>query len=175
MLSMKMLEDDIYNLIILAIMRFVFIFSLNNKIAETTKFGLVCYPSRKLLLLFNFKPYKFPDRKSNNIPVILEIMKENSLIISSPQWISDVCTADDFCVVLVEPPESWFIAGKSLSDINYICYHASTVIELDKKFDFSLCPHQLNSLSPLVFTLEAVNEIVCYYPHLPLEQANTFH
>ncbi len=175
MLSIGMSKGDIYDLTISAMICLVLTFSLSNGIAETTKFRLVCRPGQKSLLLFNLEPYGFPDRKSDNMPVIPEMLEESRLTISSPRLTPGVRAADDFCVALVEPPKSRFIASKGLSDIDHIHRHARAVIELDKKFDFSPGPHQLDTLSPLALAPEVIDEIARRYSHLPLEQADTFH
>ena len=173
MMSMGMPESNIYELTILAIMRFVLTFNLSNGIAETTKLGLVCCPGRKSISLFNLKPYGFPDRKSDNMPVIPKMPEESPFTISSPQLTPGVRAADNFCIALIDPLESRFFASESLSNINHIRRHACAVIELDKEFDFSPGLHQLDSLSPPTLALEAVDKIACYYSYVPLEQADT--
>ncbi len=175
MLSMGTPEGDIYNLTISAMMRSVLTFSLSDGIAETTKLGLVCRSSRKSLSLFNLEPYGFPDRKSDDMPVIPEMPEESPLTISSPRLTLGVRAADNFRVALVEPPESRFIASEGLSDINHIRRHARAVIELDKEFDFSPGSHRLDTLSSPALTPKAVDEIARRYSRLPLERADTFH
>ena len=78
----KILQDNIYNLIILAILHSIFTFCLNNRIVETIKFKMICYLNGKLLLLFNLKLYGFLDRKLDNMLIILETAEKNLLIIS---------------------------------------------------------------------------------------------
>ena len=175
MLLMGMPEGDIYDLTVSAIMRSVLTFSLSNGIAETTKLGLVCRPGRKSLSLFNLEPYGFPDRKSDDMPVIPEMPEESPLTIFSPRLTPGVHAADGFCVALVDPPESRFLASEGLSNIDHIRHHARAVIELDKEFDFSPSSHQLDFLSPLALAPEAVDKIARHYSRLPLERADTFH
>ncbi len=169
MLLMGMSEGDIYDLTISAMMRSVLTFSLSDGIAKTTKLGLVCRRGRKSLSLFNLEPYGFPDRKSDNMPVIPEMPEESPLTITSPRLTPGVRAADNFRVALVEPPESRFIASKGLSDIDHIRRHARAVIELDKEFDFSPGPYQLDTLSPPALAPKAVDKIARCYFRLPLE------
>ena len=109
------------------------------------------------------------------MPVISKMSEESPLTISSPRLTPGVCAADNFCVALVDLPESRFLASEGLSDINHIRRHARAVIELDKEFDFSPGSHRLDSLSPPALAPEAVDEIARRYSCLPLKRANTFH
>lgn len=169
MLSMGMPEGNIYDITILAIIYLVLTCSLNNGIVETTKLGLLYRLDQKLLFLFNLEPYRFPDRKLDNMPVIPEMLEKSSLTISFPQLTLDIRAADNFCIVLVEPLKYQFIASEGLSDIDYICCHVCAVIELDKEFDSSSGPHRLDILSPFALAPEAVDEIACCYSCLSLE------
>lgn len=107
--------------------------------------------------------------------VIPEMAEESPLTISSSQLTPGARAVDDFRVALVKPPESGFIASESLSNIDHIRHHVCVVIELDKKFDFSPGPYQLNILSLFALTSEVVDEIAYRYSRLPLERANTFY
>lgn len=168
-LSMKISEGNIYNLIISAMMHSVLTFSLNNNILEITKLGLVYRPDWKSLSLFNLEPYRFSDRKSDDIPVISEMAKESLLTISSSRLTQDVCAGSNFSIALVNPLESRFIASEGLFDIDHIRRYACAVIELDKEFNFSPAPHQLDTLSPLALATQVVDEIPCCYSCLLLK------
>lgn len=176
MLSMRMPEGDIYDFTILTIMCFVLTFSLNNRVARTTKLGLMCRPGQKSLSLLKLIPYRFPDRKSDDMPVIPKTIKKSSLTISSPRLTPGIHAADDFRVTLDDPLESQFTASKGFSDINHIRRHTRAVIELDQEFNFSPSgPHRLDTLSPLVFAPKTVDEIACRYSRFPLKRADNFY
>ena len=48
---------------------------------ESIKFRLIYCLSSKLLFIFNFDLYTFPDKKSDNILVILKMVKESPFTI----------------------------------------------------------------------------------------------
>lgn len=76
-----MSNSDIYNLIVLKIIRFVLIFNFNNGIRKTSRLGLVCCRAQKSLLLFKLKFYIFKNDKSDNASIIPKIKAKSSLII----------------------------------------------------------------------------------------------
>lgn len=179
MLLIGMLENDVYNLTIAAMIRFVLTFDLSERESTAKKYELVCCPVQKPLLLDHLISCSShrDNKKGKTIEAELQEKKdpESHLTISSLQLHLGVCIAENFCVVLVEPPESRFTASLDLSDIDHVCRHACAVISIEKKFGFSLSPHRLDALSPAVFALEIINKVARRYSRFPLKQANAFY
>lgn len=178
MLAINMLADNIYELIIMAIMRSILTFKIEDMESENKKYEMVYCFSHKLLLLDNLVLYIYKNSEKDDKVVNAEIPEmeaKGSLILSLPQLCLGIYTTKNLCITLIESPKSRFAANPSLSDIKYICRHACAIIFIKKEIGFSLGPHCLDTLSFLVFTLEIINEIACRYFHLFLEQADIFH
>lgn len=172
-------ENDIYDLTIAVMMRFVLTFDLQEMKSTTKKYELVCRPAQKPLLLDHLVlcPSHKSNKKGKAIKAELpeERGPENPLTISSLQLRPGVCAAENFCVALVEPPKSRFTISPGLSDINHICRHACAVILMEKEFGFSPGPHRLDALFFPVFAPEIVDKVACRYSCFPLKRADTFH
>lgn len=170
MLVMGMPEGKVYDLAVAAMMRSVMTFDLSEGIEETHKLALVCRKGRESLMLEKLEA--FGKGHEDKLP---ETETESSLTASSPRLDPGVRAADAFRSVLVDPPESRFVAGEGLADMDHIRRHARAVIDLEKEFEFSLGPHRLDTLSPPVLSAPVQDEVAHRYSRLPLERADYFH
>ena len=172
MLAMGMPDGDIYDLAVAAMMRSVMTFDLSEGIEEISKLGLVCRKGREQLSLEKLGAYNETNEEN-----VREKEKESLLNASSPRLGPAVRAADGFHSILVERPESRFVASEGLADIEHIRQPARSVLELEKAFDFSAGPDRLDSLSPSppVLSATATDEVARRYSLLPLERADNFH
>lgn len=172
MLAMGMPQGEVYELTIATLMRSVLTFDITEGIAETWKLALVCRKTRTLLVLRDYEAYVSPAETPQKIP---PTPTQTAIDLASPRLAPGVRASDDFNSILVDPPESRFVASEGLSNADHTRRYAQTVIALNKAFDFSPGPHRLDSLAPPVLTTTTMDEIAVRYSRLPLERADDFH
>lgn len=136
-----MSKNNIYDLTIIVMMYFVFTFDLPEMESIIKKYKLVYCPTQKSLFLDHLiLCLLYKSSKKGKIVEAKRAEKrdlKSFLIISFPHLYPDVHAIENFCIALVEPLESWFIASLDLSNINHICHHDCTIILIRKEFSFS--------------------------------------
>lgn len=159
MLQMGLLEGNVYNLTVAAMMHSVLTFSLINGIKEKHKLDLLCCPARMSLLLYNLEPYGVEPEKPDKVPIIPKMKVKSTITISTSRLVPGVWAANSFCAALVDPPISRFTTSPGLSDVDHVRRHACVVVEIEKKTGFSLGPYQLDTLFPPVLVPGVVDKM----------------
>lgn len=166
MLAIRMPQEEIYKLTIAMLICSVLTFDITKSIVETWKLALICCKTETPLVLHNYKAYMSLAKTLKKIPPILI---QTVIDFAFPWLAPGIRASNDFNIILVDPPESRFIASKGLSNADHTCRYAQTVIALNKALDFFLSPHWLDFLASFVLTTTTINEIAICYLRMPLK------
>lgn len=161
---MGILQGEVYEITIAALMQSVPTFNLHKGIKRSIKLLLVCRKVQEPLNLEDYKVYINNIRETS----ISASDKESSIDAASPQLTLGICAATIFQQALMNPPESQFIRSPGFSDKSHNCAYARKVIALNKAFDIFLGAYCLDTFTFLVFTTETIDKIVHCYSRLPL-------
>lgn len=172
MLVIEMPQKEIYELSIKTFIRPVLTFDITKSIAETWKLALVYCKTWTPLVLCNYKVYM---SVAKILQKILPIPIQTAINLASLGLASSTQASNNFNSILVNPSKSWFVASKGLSNTNYTCWHAQTIIALNNAFDSCLGLHWLDFFAFLVLSITTIDEITIHYLYLSLKQADDFH
>lgn len=133
MLVMDIPAGNIYELMVTAMMRSVFIFKIKDMESKSKKYELIYCLSRKPLLLEDHVLYIYIDSWKNGKVVDTEILEreaKSSLTLSLPQLHLDIHALENLCIALIEPPESRFFVSPDLYNVEHIYCNACAIISI---------------------------------------------
>lgn len=171
MLSMVMLQEEVYEITVAVLLHCVLTFDLYEGIEQLVKLLLVYQKAQKPLNLGFYEAYV---NNTTTLP-LSEIEYKSSINVASPWLTSSICMASTFDKALVESRELQFVSSPSLSNNQYNCHHACKVIVINKEFGIYPDPYYLDTFSPPVFPIEAIDKVARCYLWLPLAWAGDFH
>lgn len=95
-----------------------------------------------------------------------EIEYKSLINADSPQLAPSICVANTLDQAFVEPLELQFVPGPSLFNDQNNHYYVRQVMAINKEFGIYPSSYNLNTFSPPVLTIEAVDKVACWWKDL---------